>query len=208
MSRYCKIVVLPEDAEHANLARGYFKARDVDSKYYTLRTHWTGSNGNNAAVRRWFCEEISLQVSRLGSRQSILALIDEDGQGLEARRNEVRNDLKSRGLPDINPSEGRCLVLPMRNVETWMVWAARWQAAGCPASPTAPSGCLPVSELNDYKRRKTPDGNPLPEEPLQNAYKTGKAIASLDPAAPPSGLPPALQAVLQPLSEFLRCAKL
>jgi hypothetical protein len=135
-------------------------------------------------------------------------LIDEDGQGLDARRNEIIDELRRLGLPNINPSEGRCLVLPVRNVETWMVWAARWRSAGCPTSPTAPPGYSLVNESYDYKRFKTPDGNVVPKEPLEKAYLVGKAIASLNPVAPPSGLPPALQAVLQPLNAFLDWARL
>ena len=207
MSRYCKSVVLPEDAAHADLARGYFQGRSVDERTYELQRRWTGRNGNFAAVRRWFCEEIRLQVRRLSSRRSILALIDEDGQGLESRRNEIRDELNRLGLPEINPSEGRCLVLPMRNVETWMVWAARWQNAGCPTSPATPPGYLPVDELNDYKRFRTRSGEIVPREPLAAAYILGKAIAKLNPVMPPAGLPPALQAVLQPLNDFLRWAR-
>jgi len=135
-------------------------------------------------------------------------LIDEDGKGLDARRNEIRDELNRLGLPDINPSEGRCLVLPMRNVETWMVWAARWQNAGCPSSPAAPPSYPPVDELNDYKRFRTPSGNVVQKEPLARAYLVGKAIAKLNPVTPPSGLPPALQAILQPLIDFLDRARL
>ena len=208
MSRYCNIVVLPEDVAHADLARGYFQGRNVDERSYDLQRRWTGRNGNHAAVRHWFCEEVRLQAHRFGARRSILALIDEDGQGLELRRNEIRGELTKLGLPNINPSEGRCLVLPMRNIETWMVWAARWQSAGRPTSPSAPPGYVLVDESYDYKRFRTPTGNVVPKEPLTPAYIVGKTIATLNPMTPPSGLPPALQAVLQPLNDFLDWAKL
>lgn len=61
--------------------------------------------------------------------------------------------------------------------------------------------------MNDYKLFRTPSGDAVPKEPLERAYLVGKAIAKLNPVMPPSGLPPALQAVLQPLSDFLDRAR-
>ncbi len=207
MSRYCKIVVLPEDVSHADLARGFFQGRSVNEGAYELQRRWTGRNGNNAAVRRWLCDEVRLQVNPASPRYGILALIDEDGQGLAARRNEVREALNQLGLPTIDPNKGRCLVLPMRNVETWMVWAARWQDAGGPTSPVGPPSYQCVSEEDDYKRFKRANGDPLQRETMSTAYIVGKIIAALNPTAPPAGLPPALREVLQPLSEFLHWAR-
>ncbi len=92
----------------------------------------------------------------------------------------------------------------MRNVETWMVWAARWQAAGASGSPAGAAPYPSVSEEDDYKTLRTRAGNPLPNEPKMPPYKVGKIIAALNPASPPAGTPPALRAILRPLSDFLR----
>ena len=208
MSRHCTIVVLPEDSCHADLARGYFQGRNVDERAYELQRRWTGRNGNDAAVLRWLCEEVRLQNHATSPRYGVVALIDEDGQGHETRRCTVRTALTALGIPTIDPNDGRCLILPMRNVETWMVWAARWQAAGSPGSPTAPVTYDPVSEEDDYKRLKSRTGDPLPKEPKMGAYKVGKVIAKLNPVSPPAGTPPALRDVLQPLSDFLRWCQL
>ena len=207
MSRYCRIVVLPEDVSHADLARGFLQGRSVNVGAYELQRRWTGRNGNNAAVRRWLCEEVRLQVNPASRRYGILALIDEDGQGLAARRNELRDALSQLGLPTIDPNQGRCVVLPVRNVETWMVWGARWQGAGQPTSPVGPPTYECVSEVDDYKRLKRADGDPLPRETSATAYTIGKIIATLNPTNPPAGIPPALREVLQPLSDFLRWAR-
>jgi len=209
MSRRCKIIVLPEDTSHADLARGFFRGRNVSERAYDLQRRWTGRNGNHAAVRRWFCEEARLQGHPASPRFGILALIDEDGQGLERRRNDLAEALRKLGLAaPLDPNEGRCLVLPMRNAETWMVWAARWKGAGCPTSPDGRQGFEPVSEANDYKRFRGPDGNALAREAMTSAYDAGKIIATLNPMFPPAGTPPALQEVLRPLSDFLHWARL
>ena len=204
MSRHCTIVVLPEDSCHADLARRYFQGRNVHERAYELKRRWTGRNGNHAAVLRWFCEEVDLQNHPTSRRYGILALIDEDGQGLEVRRKTVQVALTARGLPLIDPNQGRCLILPVRNVETWMVWAARWQSAGSPTSQTAPISYDSVSEADDYKKLRSQSGEPIKNEPKLAAYKVGKIIAKLNPAAPPVGTPPALRGVLKPLSDFLR----
>ena len=208
MSRYCKIAVLPEDACHADLARGYFQGRKVSERAYDLQRKWTGKNGNNAAVLHWLCEEVRQQNHPASPRYGILALIDEDGRGLGACRTSVRSALTSLGLPAIDPNNGRCLILPMRNVETWMVWAARWQAAGSQGSPTGPVAYNLVSEEDDYKKLRNRDGNPIPNEPKMEPYMAGKLIARLNPTSPPSGTPLALREILQPLGDFLRWCQL
>jgi hypothetical protein len=208
MSRHCKIVVLPEDSCHADLARGYFQGRNINERAYDLQRKWTGKNGNNAAVLRWLYEEVRRQIHAASPRYGIIALIDEDGRGLGPCRAAVRAALTDRGLPAIDPNNGRCLILPMRNVETWMVWAARWQAAGSPSSPTGPVRYDLVSEEDDYKKLRKRDGSPIPSEPKMEAYKAGKLIASLNPTFPPVGVPLALREILPPLSDFLRWCQL
>src|SRR5437667_2139468 len=109
MGRHCTIVVLPEDWCHADLARGYLQGRNVNERAYELQRKWTGRNGNDAAVLRWLCEEVRLQTHATSPRYGVIALIDEDGRGLEARRIGVRTALSERGLPLIDPHNGRCL---------------------------------------------------------------------------------------------------
>jgi hypothetical protein len=208
MSRHCKIAVLPEDSCHADLARGYFQGRKVSERVYDLQRKWTGKNGNNAAVRHWLCEEVRQQNHAASPRYGIMALIDEDGRGLDACRTAVRKALADLGLPAIDPHNGRCLILPMRNVETWMVWAARWQAAGSQDSPIGPVAYNLVSEEDDYKKLRKRDGSPIPNEPKMEAYQAGKLIARINPAAPPAGTPPALREILQPLNDFLHWCQL
>jgi hypothetical protein len=91
----------------------------------------------------------------------------------------------------------------MRNAETWMVWAARWQRAGSPTSPTGQPSYAPVREFDDYKRFKSANGVSLPREEMMSAYNVGKIIATLNAVSPPAGTPPALREILCPLNEFL-----
>jgi hypothetical protein len=206
MSRACRIIVVPEDRDHAALARGYFHERGVHPRAYQVTSKWSGKNGNFDRVRQWFAEEVKLQAKEL-VRFGVIALIDEDGKGLAVRRESVTEELARLGLPGLDPSKGRLLVIPVRNVETWMVWGARWTGAGRPASPGSPAGFSEVDETHDYKRWETRDGQPLPREKPLDGYQLGRAIGTLNPAAPPGGLPPALEAILRPWSDFMDWAR-
>jgi hypothetical protein len=206
MSRACKIIIVPEDQDHAALARGYFHERRLDPRAYEVTRKWSGKNGNFDRVRQWFAEEVQLQAKEL-VRFGIIALIDEDGQGFAARRQSVTDELAGLSLPALDASSGRLLVIPVRNVETWMVWAARWTEAGRPALPGSPAGFAHVDETHDYKRWRTGGGQPLPHEDHLDAFLLGRAIATLNPAAPPTGLPPALEAILRPWGDFMDWAR-
>ena len=202
MPRVCNIIVIPEDTDHANVARGYFHGRNVDDRAYQVYQKWTGKNGNFDRVRQWVVENVRAQARKL-RRFGIIAMIDEDGTGPTARRQRISGELRNLMLPDFDPCQGRLLVLPVRNVETWMVWGARWDAAGRLTSPTSPAAFPAVDETHDYKRRRTISGQLLPSEPQMQAFALGCAIAELNPANPPAGVPPALAAILRPWSDFL-----
>jgi hypothetical protein len=178
----------------------------VDPRDIHVTRRWTGKNGNFDRVRGWFVEEVRLQARGL-VRFGVLALIDEDGQGLLKRQGWVAQAVAGLGLPSIDPSQGRLLVIPVRNIETWMVWAARRQAASPRAGACATPACHPVNETHDYKRWVTPAGEPLPREPQLDAFLLGRVVATLNPANPPDGVPAALSAILRPWCDFLRWAR-
>jgi hypothetical protein len=154
------------------------------------------------------CEEARLQSHKSGARYGILAIIDEDGKGLAQRRGIADKALTDCGLLGTDANDGRCLILPMRNVETWMVWLARWQAAGSPTSPGTFASYTPVDEANDYKKWRNQAGDPLAKEPVGNPYQVGKILATLNPTAPPAATPPALREAIKPLGEFLHWCRL
>lgn len=206
MPRNCRIIIVPEDKDHAALARGYLDGRGFQPRTYRVTQHWTGKNGNYDRVREWFVEEVREQ-SKMRVRFGVLALTDEDGQGLSARRQRIADELARLELPALDSSQGRLLVVPVRNVETWMVWGARWEAAGAPTSSTVPPGFLEVDEAHDYKRWQAQGGHSLPHESRLDAFRLGRRVAQLNPASPPTGLPPALRAVLKPWSDFLDWAR-
>ena len=198
MSRRCPIVFIPEDEQHASLMRGYFiGGRGFDYRGVAATKFWTHKRGNYVKARDWFCEEIKLQAA--GRRKfGVILLIDEDGVGLSARQKYVADKLAAEGLPSLDPANGRLLVIPMRNVETWMAWAFRWLG-----TPSAPAGVIPIDETADYKIDPKYRG-----ETKAPAFSVGKLMAEFDPTSPPSSMPGAMKNVLEPLSDFSAWAKL
>ncbi len=182
MSRACSVIIVPEDADHAAVACGYLYERNVEPRTYHVCRKWTGKNGNFDRARAWFIEEVRVQVRR-AVKAGLIVLIDEDGQGLEARRQQLTAELSQAGLPALDPAQGRLLVIPVRNVETWMVWAARWQAAGGPRSPAGPLGYPTVDETHDYKRWLTRGRGRIPPERRLAPFDLGRAIGRLKPRA-------------------------
>ncbi len=207
MSRRCAIVVLPEDQHHAALARGDFQGRNVHERAYDISKHWFGKNGNEAAVRKWLIKEVRRQKTS-GSRFGILAFLDGDLKGLEGRTRQVNDQLQLAGLPRLDSKEGRCLVVPVRNVETWMVWAARWAAAGSSGSPSGPPPYAAVSESVDFKRGRGVGGEPIEKPQMSRPFDVGKVLATLNSEAPPAGIPDAMQRALRELNEFLNWTRI
>lgn len=80
------------------------------------------------------------------------------------------------------------MVIPVRNVETWMAWAARH------LNPKSHGGADTIDERANYKTDR--------HEPKSDAYTAGKLMAAFDPSNPPPNVPPAMREILAPLNEF------
>ena len=108
-----------------------------------------------------------------------------------SRKREVDERLVARGLPQTRASNGRCLLLPARNVETWLYWPIA-QRDGIPTS---------VDETTNYKV----DGPPAGCARLRNEQcrPAGEYLHSLNHAAMPTGFPPLLGQGLGMLRDFL-----
>ena len=109
----------------------------------------------------------------------------------------MADKLAASNLPPLNSTEGRLLVIPVRNVETWMVWAFRGLNTA-----SAPAGVIPIDENADYKSDPKYRG-----ETKADAFKVGKLMADFDPASPPSNVPEAMKSILKPLNDFAAWAK-
>ena len=118
MSRVCRIVLVCEGWRDSRFARSFLEA-SVDPRKIEDRRN-PGGSGHDW-VKDEFVEGIA-DLQRFREGRGVLGLLDEDGQGVANRRKEVAKRLAERDLPPLADNAGRCLLLPTRNLETWLYW--------------------------------------------------------------------------------------
>ena len=186
MSRICKIIIVYEDWRHSSFARGFLTAAGVDERTLGLRPN-PGGSGHDW-VRDQFVEEVA-NLKRFSEGWGVIGLLDEDGQGAAARELKVSTALKARGLPSIAADKGRCLLLPTRNIETWLYWLTG-QREKAPVQ---------VDETTDYKRVLDKRSRPTNAD----CRPAGMYLHGLNHTSPPQGCPSMLVQALRRLRDFL-----
>jgi hypothetical protein len=133
---------------------------------------------------------------RFSEGRGALGMLDEDGKGVAEREREVEAALRVRGLPPISAQEGRCLLLPARNLETWLYWLTAQRHGSA----------VVVDEVLDYKR----DGPPGNASPIRNedCRPAGETLHRLNHVQPPQGCPAMLVRALADLRAFLNAVRL
>ena len=192
MSRVCQIVLVCEDWRQSAFARGFLVASGVDRRSVDPKVN-PGGSGHDW-VKDQFVKEVANFV-RFSEGRGILGLLDEDGMGVETRELEVTNRLKAAGLPRVAATEGRCLLLPARNIETWLYWL-RARQVGAP---------VVVDETTNYKVEGPPAGGARLSD--EHCRPAGEYLHSLNHTSTPEGCPPLLDQALRRLREFLNAVR-
>src|SRR5438445_13170724 len=117
MTRVCRIILVCEGWRDSAFARGFLAASGIDSRSVEPKVN-PGGSGHDW-VKRKFVEEVA-NLARFSEGRGVLGLIDEDGQGVADRECLVAEGLAARNLPAIGASDGRCLLVPARNLEPWL----------------------------------------------------------------------------------------
>jgi hypothetical protein len=145
-------------------------------------------------VRNVFAEEVRAMTSYREGR-GVLALMDEDGKGIENRRSWVNSHLEELKLPESDCAEGRCLVLTKRNVETWVYWLTGFRLGEE----------WGVSETGNYKTSRPAGASRRLEN--KDWREAGRKLHSIDHTSPPAGMPQELLFSLEKLREFVRAVR-
>lgn len=191
MSRICRIVLICEGWRDSAFARSFLAAAKtegvVDAKVSP------GGSGYDW-VKTQFVEEVA-NLGRFSEGRGVLGLIDEDGQGIAERQREVADKLKARELPPISAPDGRCLLLPTRNMETWLYWLTA-QRVGL---------VLALNETTDYKKTGPPTGVARIGDGA--CRPAGEYLHTLNHTKLPPGCPPMLGQALAQLRQFLSAVR-
>jgi len=137
--RIAEIVVLSEDLNQTNLIRRALKHKGHDSRTIRINQSPGGGGSGEHYVRESFSGEVAHYRNRATRRSAALVVvIDADTRTLQQRERELEAVLKAAGQQKRKPKESISILIPRRNVETWIL-------------------CLTgdrVDELSDYSNRE------------------------------------------------------
>ena len=156
----------------------------------TIDRHENPGGSGHGWVKARFVQEVA-NLRRFSEGRGVLGLLDEDGQGAGAREQEINVLLMARGLPDISAGDGRCLLLPTRNLETWIYWLRAHQGGVR----------VEVNETTDYKKTGPPAG--LSGISRDDCSLAGNYLHDLSHSSLPASCPPMLGKALNHLRAFL-----
>jgi hypothetical protein len=189
MGRVCNIILICEGRRDAAFARGFLET-SVNRKVHVRRNPRGSGHG---WVRTQFVEEVG-HLKWFSEGRGVLGLLDEDGQRVSVRETEIAEALRERNLGSLSPSEGRCLLLPTRNLETWLYWL-KSQRNERP---------VPIEETTDYKRQP-PTGIARIDD--RDCRPAGEYLYTLDHTQLPHGCPSMLRKGLAQLRDFLNAVR-
>jgi hypothetical protein len=191
MSRVCKIILVCEGWRDSAFARAFLKEAGVAPGAVDPKPN-PGGCGHDWVAKQ-FVEEV-YNLERFSEGWGVLGLLDEDGQGASVRMGKVARLLQASGLSAINANEGRCLLLPTRNIETWL-YRLKAQRCGNP---------IDLDETADYKSQPPAGVSALVNEDCRPA---GEYLHSLNHAALPKGCPLILGQAVGQLRAFLNAVR-
>ena len=190
MARICKIVLICEGWEDSSFMRGFLNAAGVDSRNVTQETN-PGGSGHDF-VKRKFVVEVE-NMSRHKEGRGVLALIDEDGTG-DTRKSEIDAELAGRNLHQTSPTDGICLLIPKRNIETWTHWLKANRL----------NQQIVIDETTNYKTSPPSGAARLEKSDFRLA---GEHLHTLNHTQLPSDCPASLVNALKQLRDFLNAVR-
>jgi hypothetical protein len=189
MAKVCKIVLVCEGRRDSAFARGFLER----SGNWRILDRRNQRGSGHSWVRTQFVEEVAT-LARFAEGWGVLGLLDEDGQGPLARENEIEDDLRARKLGPLSAGEGRCLLLPTRNLETWLYWLKSRQNGAV----------VSLNETTDFKKQ-SPIGIAHIED--RDCRPAGEYLHTLDHTQLPEGCPSMLRKGLANLRDFVNAVR-
>lgn len=160
--RHSQIVILGEDQAQRNFAVNFLLERGFNRRKITATPRQKG--GGEASVKNAYPGEVSFHRSRRHQKnRALIVLIDADDSTVEDRHQQLRSKLTESGLKPRAAGERVIILVPRRNIETWVVFL---------------KDGIPVDESKDYKSGVD----------SRDVRSAGKVLAnkSLTEEAPPS----------------------
>jgi hypothetical protein len=170
MGNSAQVIVLSEDEQHQRFVYRWLLARGIERRKIRLLPVPAGKGAGEQYVREHHPKEVETQRRRVNSQDcQLVTIIDADILPTRKRFEQLEQSLQASGLEKRSPDERICILVPKRNIETWI----HFFVTG------------PVNEETDYKR------------PAKSAEECKEAAGKLAEThhldAAPAEFPPSLQ---------------
>ena len=193
MARVCRIALVCEGWEDSAFLRGFLESAGIRDGIIP-KNNPKGKGSGFDHVRDIFAEEVKA-LSSFREGRGVLAMMDEDGKGVENRLAWVASRLDSLNLAAMDSTQGRCLVLTKRNIETWVYWLTGQRL----------NENWDVNESGNYKT--SPPATASRSIEKSDWRSAGKLLHTINHTQPPAGMPPELLSSLGQLRDFVQAVR-
>ena len=176
MKRHADIIILCEDAAHANFVRHHLKKRGFNHRQLRPQTAPSGSAVQFVLQR--YAEEVKAYRSQANHLSlALITIIDADRQEVQHIHRRLEEQLQNANIENRKTGERIALLVPKRNIETWIVYLQG----------------TPVDEESDYKQHSL----------AKNYKQAGITLAEQLGQQPGADCPQSLQMALNELKDRL-----
>ena len=119
--RKAELIVLCEDAQHERFIRRFLRAMDFNPRQFRIRPYPAGARSGEQSVREKYpAEARALRQRANHSSASLVTITDADALTVEQRAQQLDDALHAAGHERRGRDERIALVIPRRNLESWI----------------------------------------------------------------------------------------
>ncbi len=119
--RRVKIVLLCEDSQHEAFIRRFLKGMGWNTRELRVEKSPSGGGSGEQWVREKFTNELGVyRQRRTRAASALIAIIDADLRTVNDRIKEFENECKDNTTPFRTQDENVAILVPKRNIETWI----------------------------------------------------------------------------------------
>ena len=131
-----RIVLLCEDSQHEAFVRRFLKYRSFRRR--DIRT--VALPDGRRSGEQWVRERYPVELRAIRSVQNayLIVVTDADNHSTEARRAQLEGECERQGVPGRQGGDRVVVIVPRRNIETWLAWLDGSNVDECGRYPRLP----------------------------------------------------------------------
>lgn len=120
-SRRVRVVLLCEDSQHEAFARRFLKGMGWNIRELRIEKSPSATGSAEQWVREKFAKELDIYRQRKARASSgLIVMIDADTNEVQSRINDFEEACNARQIPFRTEEDTVAIVVPKRNIETWI----------------------------------------------------------------------------------------